>query len=99
MFELSTDLTCNAPLHGGLQWYWVRTRNMPATIRYLYHSATAATGTVWQRLRYSHVATYIGNIGNEQVDDAARSATIFLPLALPCHDVILNHLQRAWHES
>ncbi|GFX37905.1 hypothetical protein TNCV_1823591 [Trichonephila clavipes] len=25
-FQLSTDLTCIAALHGGLRWYWARTR-------------------------------------------------------------------------
>ncbi|GFU91825.1 hypothetical protein TNCV_3192121 [Trichonephila clavipes] len=30
MFELSTDLTCITPLHGGLLGYWARTHDKPA---------------------------------------------------------------------
>ncbi|GFW60766.1 hypothetical protein TNCV_571121 [Trichonephila clavipes] len=42
--ELSIDLTCIAALHGGSWWYWARTHDMPAMIRYLDHWAIAALG-------------------------------------------------------
>ncbi|GFT09436.1 hypothetical protein TNCV_5062911 [Trichonephila clavipes] len=42
MFELSTDLTCIAPLHGGSLVVLGSNHDMPAMIQYLIHWATAA---------------------------------------------------------
>ncbi|GFT68599.1 hypothetical protein TNCV_1841891 [Trichonephila clavipes] len=42
MFELSTDLTCIYPLHGGSLVVLDSNSDMPTTIRYLDHSAIVA---------------------------------------------------------
>ncbi|GFS90496.1 hypothetical protein TNCV_4097011 [Trichonephila clavipes] len=39
-FQLSTDVHCS-PTRKGLQWYWARNRDKPATIRYLDHMGYA----------------------------------------------------------
>ncbi|GFW97233.1 RNase H domain-containing protein [Trichonephila clavipes] len=46
--------------------------------------------------------SHAGNIGNEQADSAARSATTHLPVAVPLSDikrVILHHIFMIWQES
>ncbi|GFX18996.1 pggt1b [Trichonephila clavipes] len=46
--------------------------------------------------------SHVGIVGNEQVDSAARSLTILLPLAVPLSDlkhVILHHIFTTWQES
>ncbi|GFY10547.1 RNase H domain-containing protein [Trichonephila clavipes] len=45
--------------------------------------------------------SHVGIIGSEQADSAARSATTYLPLALPHSDmkhVILHHILTTWQE-
>ncbi|GFV06694.1 RNase H domain-containing protein [Trichonephila clavipes] len=46
--------------------------------------------------------SHVGIIGNEQADSVARSATTYLPLAVPLSDVqhfILHHILTTWQES
>ncbi|GFV89075.1 probable RNA-directed DNA polymerase from transposon X-element [Trichonephila clavipes] len=46
--------------------------------------------------------SHVGIIGNEQADNAAKSATTHLPLAVPLSDmkrVIMHHIFHLWQES
>ncbi|GFU90543.1 RNase H domain-containing protein [Trichonephila clavipes] len=48
------------------------------------------------------LTSHVGIIGNEQADNAAKSATTNLPLAVPLSDmkrVIMHHIFNIWQES
>ncbi|GFW49829.1 hypothetical protein TNCV_1884931 [Trichonephila clavipes] len=49
-------------MHRSPQWYWVRTHNMPATIRCLDHQATTATRSLLKEVENDHACEEIAEI-------------------------------------
>ncbi|GFU62355.1 hypothetical protein TNCV_2653301 [Trichonephila clavipes] len=54
-------------MHRSPQWYWVRTHNMPATIRCLDHQATTATRSLLKEVENDHACTAIDADLREQI--------------------------------
>ncbi|GFX39132.1 hypothetical protein TNCV_359461 [Trichonephila clavipes] len=60
----------------GLQWYWARTHDMPATIRYLDHWATAALSGRVNIFRYTAVNRLLCGYGNHTSKDSCTLKNI-----------------------